>query len=356
MDAIITYELSKQYNTVPALCGVNLQIPEGQAYACVGGERSGKTTLVRLLSGFCRPTTGECSVLGLSPFFETGKLHAVMGAVLDTARLYENMTLSQNLIFFAGLSGVDENDAIDRSSFLLHKLDIWEGRDERVDDLPTSVVRRASLARALVHSPRILLVDEPAMGMAQEAEDSVREMISYLVREEGVTVLFCTRNMDYAQQLCTGFALLNNGSLIAKGSMENLRRGAGVKCRAVLRCGGEASPLNGFREENGLWIKDVASEAEMPKLISRTVGEGVEVYEAKFEEPTLEEIYTAYLEGGIQRAGVSDEQDEGCDDRQDGEESETVQTADRTAANGSLTAEDRGEEQTETTPEKGANV
>lgn len=342
MEAIVTYDLSKQYNATPALCGVSLQIPEGRAYACVGGARSGKTTLVRLLSGLCRPTMGECSVLGLTPFFETEKLHAAMGTVLDTAKLYENMTLDQNLRFFAGLSGVDENDAIDRASFLLHKLDIWEGRDQRVDDLPTSAARRASLARALMHRPRVLLVDEPAMGMAQEAEESVQELISYLVEEEGVTVLFCTRNMDYARRFCSGFALLKEGSLLAKGDMESLRRGAGVKCRAVLRCGGDGAPVKGFRKENGFWVKNVASEEEMPKLISRAVSEGAQVYEAKFEEPTLEEIYTAYLEGGIQRAGVTDEQDDEDYDSQVESEGETLQTADAAPGDG-------WEEQPETT-------
>ena len=116
------------------------------------GERGcGKTTLVRLLSGLCRPTSGECTVLGLSPSHEPQRLHSVAGTVLDSAHLYTGMTLYENLHFFAGLHGLDDNDALERSSFLLHKLDIWEGRDLPVEKLSTGVVRRASLARALMH-------------------------------------------------------------------------------------------------------------------------------------------------------------------------------------------------------------
>lgn len=320
MDAITAYDLSKQYGDSIALCGLNLQIPEGAAFACVGGQGSGKTTLIRLLSGLCRPTMGECTVLGLSPFFEAEKLHALAGTVLDTARLYETMTLSENLRFFAGINGVEENDAIDRISFLLHRLDIWESRDGKIDDLPTGVVRRASLARALIHRPRVLLMDEPDGGLDQETAQSVQSLISQLVSQEGMTFLLCTRNMAYAQRLCDRFAVLKDGSLLAKGDLESLRKGAGVRWRAILRLAGEAQPPRGFREKDGLWQKEIASEEEMPRIISQAVENGIKLLEARVEEPTLEEIYTAFLEGGRQRAGAADEQDDEYDEYQDGKE------------------------------------
>lgn len=310
MDAIVTYDLSKQYGNTTALSGLNLQVPEGRAFACVGKENSGKTTLIRLLSGLLRPTAGECTVMGYSPSFETEKLHAVAGTVLDSARLYENMTLSENLRFFAGINGVDENDAIDRSSFLLHRLDIWESRDGKIDDLPTSVVRRGSLARALMHSPRILLMDEPAEGLDRETGDSVRELLSYLISQEGMTVMLCTRNMEYAQQLCEGFALLKDGFVMAKGDLEGLRRGAGVHYRAVLRLAEEETPPKGFRLLDGLWRKEIASEEDLPKIVSQVVREGKKLYEARLEKPSLEEIYAACLAGGLRKAGDLDEQDD----------------------------------------------
>lgn len=310
MDAIVTYDLSKQYGGTTALSGLNLQVPEGGAFACVGRENSGKTTLIRLLSGLLRPTAGECTVMGYSPSFETEKLHAVVGTVLDSARLYENMTLSENLRFFAGISGVDENDAIDRVSFLLHRLDIWESRDGKIDDLPTSVVRRGSLARALMHSPRILLIDDPAKGLDKETADIVLELLSYLISQEGVTVMLCTRNMDYAQRLCGGYALLKDGAVMAKGGLESLRRGAGVRYRAVLRLEEGEAPPRGFRFSEGLWRKEIASEEDLPKLVSQVVREGKKLYEARLEKPSLEEIYAACLAGGLRKAGDLDEQDD----------------------------------------------
>ncbi len=310
MDAITTYELSKEYNGHAALSGLNLQVPAGMSFGCVGRQGSGKTTLIRLLSGLCRCTGGECSVLGFNPAFEAEKLHAVTGTVLDTSRLYESMTVSDNLRFFAGLNGVDENDALDLISHLLHQLDIWEERDSIVDDLPTGVVRRASLARALIHRPKVLLLDEPAGGFNRETEESMEELISSLVTQEGMTVLLCTENMAYAQQLCGSFALLKDGTQIARGDLAGLRQASGACCRAVLRLGEGSTAPKGFRQQDGLWEKELKSEEELPEIIAKAVADGIRLYEARLIQPTLEEVYTAFLGGGRQRVGELDEQDD----------------------------------------------
>ena len=189
MDAVVAYDLTKEYEGQAALSGLNLQVPQGEAFACVGERGCGKTTLVRLLSGLCRPTSGECTVLGLSPSHEPQRLHSVAGTVLDSAHLYTGMTLYENLHFFAGLHGLDDNDALERSSFLLHKLDIWEGRDLPVEKLSTGVVRRASLARALMHSPKVLLVDDSAGGLDQETAQATREHNDANILAMGARVL-----------------------------------------------------------------------------------------------------------------------------------------------------------------------
>ncbi len=306
MDAIITNELTKRFQTVSALQGVNLRVPEGVAFACVGGPSSGKTTLIRILAGLCRPTSGDSFVLGISTFFESEKLHGVAGAVLNSARMYDHMTLSENLRFFAGLNGVDENDAIDRLSQLLHRLDIWEHRDQTVDRLTTGVRVRAALARALMNRPRVLLIDEPDGGLDRETADHMRELLSYWVTQEGMTVLLCTRNMAYAQLLGSQFAVIHQGVLRASGDMEALRERAGVRCRALLRLGEGQQPPKGFVRCDAGWQKDLDSEEELPRIVSRAVFDGKEIYEARIIPPTLEELYTALLEGGAERIGELD--------------------------------------------------
>lgn len=322
MESIITYELSKHYHGHSALSRVSLQVPEGKAYACVGHAGAGKTTLLRLLSGLYRPSAGDCSVLGFSPFFEADRLHALLGAVLNSAQLYQSMTISENLRFFAGLNEVDENDSIDRLSFLLHRLDIWESRDEKAGNVTTGVLQRASLARALMHRPKVLLVDAPTDGFDRETADAVKDLLSYLVREEGVSLLFCTEDMDYAGEVCESFFLMHQGELIARGGSEALRLGAGVNCRALLRLGEGERPPRGFREREDGWQKEIKSEEELPALISQLAEEGKHIFEARVVRPSLDEIYAAYLAGGIHRAGEKIEQtdeDERGADAADGE-------------------------------------
>ena len=301
MDAIAAFDLTKQYKDRPALQRVSFQVPEGRAAACVGDEGAGKTTLVRLLAGLRRPTAGECSVLGLSPAFESARLHGMMGTVLHSAKLYANMSIGDNLRFFAGMQNVSRDETVERLSFLFHRLDIWDERDKHPKELPTGVLLRANLARAVMHRPKVLIMDDQGAGMDMETAQRVRELLEYLTQEEGVSLLFCSQNMNYAQSLCSSFALLHQGILLARGNYESLRIGGGVRLKAALRLAkGQAAPA-GFRPEAGLWIREIQSEAEMPKLIAGVVDQGLQLYEAKVIRPELGEVYRAYLAGGRRR-------------------------------------------------------
>jgi len=304
MDAIIAYELTKNYDQIPALRGINLTVPQGSALACVGPLASGKTSLIRLLCGLVKPSAGECSVMGLSPVHEAKRLHGLMGTALTSSRLYNTMSLFDNLRFFAGLYGIERSAAAQRVSFLMRRLGLWEDRDKRPYTLPTGVLRRAGLCRALVHSPRVLLIDEDGDGMDLETAGRVKEMLCYVKEEEGVTLFLCTRDMDYAQQVMESFkepglyALLHQGALIARGELESLRLSRGVRLKAALRIkDGDKAP-EGFRLEDGLWQREIGGEQEMPGLISKAVESGVGLYEARLIRPSLSRIYQAYLDVG----------------------------------------------------------
>lgn len=306
MDAILAYDLTKQYENCLGLNGLNLQVPQGEIFGCIGERGCGKTTLLRLLSGLCKPTRGECTVMGYSPSVESGRLHTVTGVVLDTARLYGHMTLSANLSFFAGLNGISASDALDRASFLMHKLDIFEGRDVPADKLSTSVARRASLARALMHRPKLLLMDDLAEGMDHEATEAIRSLLWELEEEEGMTVLLCTQNPFYAQRICHRFAILREGALAARGDLESLRKAVGLKYKAVLRFLPESPVPENFVFEEGSWQKEISSEREMPELVSQAVAKGAKICEAKVLQPTLWEIYRQYLATGLRREEAED--------------------------------------------------
>lgn len=304
MDAVAAYELTKILGGKTVLQGVSFQVPEGGSMACVGREGAGKTTLARLMAGLGRPSSGECSVLGLSPSYESARLHGMMGVVLESARLYDSMSLWDNLRFFAGAHHVPKDQGVERASFLLRRLNLWDDREKRPQELPTGDLTRAGLCRALLHRPRVLVLDEQGAGMDRETAGLVQELLRYVLQEEGVSLLFCTQHMNYAQHVCNSFALLDRGVLLARGGMEPLRVGGGVRLRAALRLAGGQSGPEGFRLEDGLWQREIQSEDEMPGLIAKVVEQGRSLYEARVIRPGLEEIYDAYLAGGRRREAV----------------------------------------------------
>lgn len=295
LDAVTAYDLKKKYAGFTALHGLNLEITKGSVFSIVGSAGCGKTTALRLFAGLCEPTGGECTVLGYSPYHEPRRLHEQMGVVTDTTRLYDKMTVNQNLQFFAKLYGVDANDAIDRISFLLHRLDIWEYRDRMVKDLPTSALQKANISRALIHKPKILLLDEPTEGLDMETTLLVRGMIAHIVTEEEATVLITTRHLVHAETLSENYAIMEKGELVARGTLESLRRMSGLKIKAALRIAdGSAKPV-GFFQRDGLWMKNIQQESEMPALLQKAMQGGCQVFEANILYPTLEDIYDAFL-------------------------------------------------------------
>lgn len=306
MDAITAYDLSKKYGDQIVLNNLNLAVRQGCVSSLIGAAKCGKTTALRLFAGLTTPTMGECTVMGYSPVTEQQKVHAVTGVVTDTARLYKKMTVTENLNFFANINNMEINDTIDRTSFLLHRLGIWEGRDRLISDLTTSAVQRVNIARALIHSPKVLLMDEPTFGMNQETTDAVKYIVEYIVKEEGAAVLLCTRHLDHAEVICEHFAIMDHGGLIARGDMETLRKGSGEKHKAVFRLSPDSVKPEGFFEEDGLYCVHINNEKEMPGLLAKVLSFGCEIYEAKIIKPSLQNIYDAYISGGYLKVGEDD--------------------------------------------------
>lgn len=291
MDAIIALNLSKKYDDNFALQDLNLRVDQGERFAMVGEAGCGKSTALRLFAGLATPSSGECTVMGFSPVFEAQKVHATTGVVTETAKLYNYLSIRDNLSFFGGMQGVDSYDAVDRISFLLHGLDIWEYRDKLPAELPTSAIQKANLARALIHYPQLLLLDEPTNGMNIVTLEVINSMITKLAAQTGMTTFLSTRFYSHAQQLCDQYAIMENGSLRATGDLETLRRRCGLSYRAVFKLAPQDTPPEEFSQEGDSWTKMISDEGEMPKLIDRLYNANCSIYEAAIVKPSLKDIY-----------------------------------------------------------------
>lgn len=235
MYAIQASNLTKKYEQVVALSGLDLTVEPGSVMGYLGPNGSGKTTTVKLLTGLVQPTVGDSTVLGLSSFKESEKIHALTGVLTETAACYHHLSAMENLLFFGALFGLPEAKVRARAEYLLKKLDLWAARGRRAGTFSTGMKQRLSLARALIHSPQVLFLDEPTSGLDPESAAIVNRMIAAMAREEGVTVLLCTHQLRYAADICSDFAILEHGRLQAAGTLPALVEASGVRPTASFR-------------------------------------------------------------------------------------------------------------------------
>ena len=188
MKAIEIQKLSKSYNgNEYALCQVSFDIPEREIFGFLGPNGSGKTTTVRLLNGILAPTSGRAAIFDKDITKDQANIHGLCGVMTETAFLYENLTGLENMLFFGNMHGMDKVDARQRSESLLKSLDLTESSGKKVKDYSTGMKRRLSIARALLHRPKILFLDEPTSGLDPESAKHVIRMIRQLAAEQGVT-------------------------------------------------------------------------------------------------------------------------------------------------------------------------
>lgn len=299
MTGIVAKGLSKSYEDLQALRSLTLEVPEGGVCGFLGPNGAGKTTAVKLFNGLVSPTEGECSILGISPQSDPQKVHQISGVMTETARMYGQLTGLENLCFFGETAGMDRGDARERACELLRWLELWEARDKKASAYSTGMAQRLSLARALMHRPRVLFLDEPTSGLDPESAQMVNEMIAQLAREEGTTIFLCTHQLRYAQDVCSMYGILQKGELLACGSFEELWQKAGCRIWAGVRLKEGAGPVPGMKEQDGWWRKAVDSEEEMPGILEQLIRDGNSVYEARLFYPELEEVYFRYLEGNV---------------------------------------------------------
>ncbi|MBE6830809.1 MAG: ABC transporter ATP-binding protein [Ruminococcaceae bacterium] len=295
MYAVSAKGLTKSYDgKTNALNDLNLDIPQGSVYGFLGPNGAGKTTSVKLFTGLLKPTQGECTVLDLNPVKAPGDVHRLCGVMTESARMYGQLTGTQNLLFFAQTAGLSRDEGNERAAQLLKELDLWDAREKKLSEYSTGMAQRLSLARALINRPQVLFLDEPTSGLDPESAQAVNSMITDLAGSAGTTVFLCTHQLRYAQDICDSYGIVDKGRLIAGGSFEALCSEIGCRIKAAFRLP-DGDSLDGFDATDGWWQTELEREDQMPKLLKTVVESGHDVFEARLVKPTLEDIYFEYL-------------------------------------------------------------
>jgi ABC-2 type transport system ATP-binding protein len=222
VNAIEIKNLSKIFpNGKKALDNVTLSIPEGEFFALLGPNGAGKTTTINILTGLVQKTEGEVLVFGKSISENHTYIKSLIGIVPQEFNFGIFESLLDIVVTQAGFYGVTRTDALVRAEEVLKKLSLWEKRNDQARTLSGGMKRRLMIARALMHDPKILILDEPTAGVDVELR---RDMWVFLeeLNKKGVTILLTTHYLEEAEQLCKNMAVIQNGAVVAQGPIKDL--------------------------------------------------------------------------------------------------------------------------------------
>jgi ABC-2 type transport system ATP-binding protein len=294
---IITENLTKKFDGTLAVDRLNLQVSEGEVFGFLGPNGAGKTTTVRMLTSLIAPTSGSAVVNGFTLGRQDINIRRSVGILTETPGLYDNLSAEYNLRIYASLYEV--KDPLGQVEKYLRMLGLWERRFDEAGTFSKGMKQKLAIARALLHEPRILFLDEPTAGLDPEAAHLVREFIAEL-REEGRTIFICTHNLDEADRLCDHIAVFKTRLLVVD-TPANLRTSLfGRKVVFHLRQASEdlaarTRSLPYVKEsrviDNKLVVTLDDPEARNPEIIRVLVEAGAEIQFVGELRHSLEDVY-----------------------------------------------------------------
>ncbi|HEY3694425.1 ABC transporter ATP-binding protein [Phenylobacterium sp.] len=224
-DALVLTGLTKVFKA-PAVDRLDLTVRAGELYALLGPNGAGKTTTLRMVAGLLKPDAGGVSVFGVDALADPIAAKRLIAWAPDEPMLYDRLTPLEYLEFVAGLWGVEAGLAAGRAEQLLRWLGLWDQRGQRCEGFSRGMKQKTALAGALIHDPRLLILDEPLTGLDAAMARQVKDLLQERVRG-GATVILTTHFLDVAERMADRIGIIQRGRLLAEGALEDLRRQAG---------------------------------------------------------------------------------------------------------------------------------
>jgi ABC-2 type transport system ATP-binding protein len=305
--AIRTHHLTRHFASVCAVDDLALAIPRGIVFGFLGPNGSGKTTTIRLLLGLIQPTAGSASVLGFDVAREAAEVRGRTGALLEHTGLYERLSAEANLDYHARIARMRDADRQARVRELLTQIGLWERRREPIRDWSRGMKQKLAVARALLHRPPLVFLDEPTAGLDPVAAAALRDDLAGLARKEGTTVFLTTHNLTEAERLCHRVAVVRNGKLLADGAPEDLRArsapsttpvtvvGRGIDARIASAIAARPGVAAASTTADGLAI-ELTGAADVASIVAALVAAGVAIEEVRRPRATLEDLFLDLVE------------------------------------------------------------
>lgn len=319
MEIISVTNLRKTYGDFTAVDGIDFSIQSGEIFGFLGPNGAGKTTTINMMIGLSRPTEGSIVIDGMDARRQTKKAQAIMGIVADESNLYDEMDGFDNLCFCAALYGMGKEEREPKARQLLEQFNLTQAGKRPFKAYSKGMRRKLTIAAAIIHSPRILFLDEPTTGIDVESARQIRELIVEL-KSQGTTVFITTHYIEDAERICDRIAFIVGGKIVAMGTVPELmqRISSGHRIQLLTEKNAEslAADLQAHFEGSIVQVnKDhllvMASRERIPLLpVMQYFSErGIAVYEARELLPTLEDVFVRVT--GIESAHLQKEKEKG---------------------------------------------
>jgi ABC-2 type transport system ATP-binding protein len=299
-SALTATRLGRQFDGRWAVRGMDLEVQRGEVLGLLGPNGAGKTTTVRLLTALIEPSEGTATVDGFDVRERPDDVRARVGILTETPGLYDKLSATANLDFFGRLYRLDRQDRAERIERYLRLFDLWDRRDDVAGTFSKGMKQKLAIARALLHDPSVVFLDEPTASLDPEAAFIVREAIETLKRA-GRTIVLATHNLDEADRLCDRIAFVRGG-LLRVDSPSALRGAIGARAlsiRLVARptadqveaAGAIVGVTTAISSDGVLRIGADDPESAAPAVVRALVAAGGDIVEVRTERTSLEQIY-----------------------------------------------------------------
>ncbi len=297
-------------NMVKAVDDLSLEVPAGIVFGFLGPNGAGKTTTIHLLLGLLEPTQGQANVLGFDTRTHSQEIRTRIGALLEFAGLYERMSAEDNLDFYGRVYHMSAADRRARIKELLTHIDLWDRRKDQVGKWSKGMKQKLAVARALLHHPPLIFLDEPTAGFDPVAAATLHSDLASLVAHEGVTVFLNTHNLTEAEKLCAQVGVICEGRLLTVGNPDELRLRRGGRQVEIVGQGFNDQMLASLRERpevasvelpninssNSHLTIELRGEPKIGPLVTLIVQSGGEIEEVRRGKASLEDVFLTLME------------------------------------------------------------
>lgn len=292
--------LTKSYDSLKAVDNISLEVQKGEIFGFLGPNGAGKTTTISMIAGLLKADSGKIYVDELDLDTDLRKIKKIMGVVPQEMAFYEELTAKENLLFWGRLHNVKRKVLEERIHFYLKKTGLLGRENEPLKKYSGGMKRRINLIIGLIHSPKMLLLDEPTIGIDVQTRLNVYEIIKEAAAQ-GTTVIYTTHNLQEAEELCHRIAIMDQGNILASGTLEELIQIVGEKDIALISGNFKAEDgrniLSSIKEalvlslEDGRIILSLEASKKIPFLLEEFFKQGLSIEDVSIKEPNLESVF-----------------------------------------------------------------